>query len=118
MTDKEFYKKMTYKTKCVYDELNSEQTKEMIDLCERYKVFLDLGKTERECVKEAEKAALENGFSRLEEHKELKPGDRVYAINREKNILLAVIGEENMESGLNIVGAHIDSPRLDLKQNP
>ena len=118
MTDKEFYEKISYKQKCVYDELSTEQTKEMIDLCERYKDFLDAGKTERECVKEAEKAALDNGFCRMEKLDSLKPGDRVYTINRDKNILLAVIGEEGLENGINIVGAHIDSPRLDLKQNP
>lgn len=118
MTDKEFYEKISYKQKCVYDELSTEQTKEMIDLCERYKDFLDAGKTERECVKTAEKAALDNGFCRMENLDSLKPGDRVYTINRDKNILLAVIGEEGLENGINIVGAHIDSPRLDLKQNP
>lgn len=118
MTDKEFYEKITYKPKCVYDELNSDETKQMIDLCEKYKSFLDAGKTERECVKEAEKAALENGFCKMEDLDSLKPGDRVYTINRGKNIMLCVIGEEKLEQGLNIVGAHIDSPRLDLKQNP
>lgn len=118
MTDKEFYEKMTYTPKCVYDCLTSEQTKEMIDLCEEYKRFLDAGKTERECVAEAEKAARENGFVPLDDISSLKPGDRVYSINRGKNIMLCVIGEEGAEEGLNIVGAHVDSPRLDLKQNP
>lgn len=118
MTDKEFYDKLTYKQKCVYDELSSEQTKEMIDLCERYKSFLDLGKTERECVNEAKKSAEANGFRPLDEFKTLVPGDKVYTINRDKNIMLAVIGKSGMENGVNIVGAHIDSPRLDLKQNP
>ncbi len=54
----------------------------------------------------------------MEEYSELYPGDKVYYINREKNIYIAVIGEENLEGGINIVGAHIDSPRLDLKPNP
>ena len=62
--------------------------------------------------------ALENGFVSVEEKEKLAPGDKVYFINRDKNILLAVIGEEKCENGFNIVGAHIDSPRLDLKQNP
>lgn len=118
MTDKDFYEKMSYKTKCVYDELTPEQTKEMLDLCEKYKSFLDIGKTERECVSEAEKIAIENGFSKLDDKEKLNPGDKVYTINREKNILLAVIGTDNITDGVNIVGAHIDSPRLDLKQNP
>jgi len=118
MTEKEFYKKITYKPKSVYDELNAEDTKKMLDLCDRYREFLDNGKTERECVQIALADAIKNGFKPLEEYESLKPGDKVYVINRDKNILLAVIGEKGMEEGLNIVGAHIDSPRLDLKQNP
>lgn len=118
MTDKEYYEKMSYKPQCVYDELTSEQTREMLELCDRYREFLDSGKTERECVQISEDAAKKNGFIRLEEVDSLKPGDKVYTINREKNILLAVIGTDSLENGVNIVGAHIDSPRLDLKQNP
>ncbi len=118
MEIKEFYEKLSYKQKCVYDELETDKSKEMIDLCDRYKLFLDIGKTERECVKEVEKIAIENGFSKLEEKTKLNAGDRVYTINRDKNVLLAVIGDQSLTNGVNLVGAHIDSPRLDLKQNP
>lgn len=118
MTNKDFYEKISYKTKIVYDEINTEQAKEMLDLCDRYKGFLDNGKTERECVREALKMAEENGFLPLDKASSLRAGDKVYAVNRDKNILLAIIGKKGLSEGANIVGAHIDSPRLDLKQNP
>ena len=118
MTDKEMYERLRYKSKNAYYEISPEETKKMFDLCDEYRVYLDEGKTERECVKISEKMAIENGFVRLEEKDTLKPGDKVYTINRDKNILLAVVGTAPVEEGFNIVGAHIDSPRLDLKQNP
>ncbi len=118
MTDKELFEDLSYKRKNVYEALDDASRAEMFALCEEYKEFLDKGKTERECVKEAEKMALSNGFVPMESKAELKPGDKVYVINRKKNIFLAVIGSEDIEKGINIVGAHIDSPRLDLKQNP
>lgn len=118
MEQKDIYKKLIYKTKNVYEEMSADARREMMDMCDEYRVFLDNGKTERECVKEAVRLAEENGFVPFKDAESLKPGDRVYFTNRKKNILLAVIGEEDIENGLNIVGAHIDSPRLDLKQNP
>lgn len=118
MTDKELFEKLSYKQKNVYDTLSDTEIKEMLDLSEDYRSFLDNGKTERECVKISEEMARENGFRELSEYESLKPGDKVYVINRKKNILLAVIGEKNITEGINLIGAHIDSPRLDLKQNP
>ena len=118
MNEKEFYKKLAYKTKNVYEQLSADERREMMDMCDEYRVFLDAGKTERECVNEAVKMAEANGFVPFKSKDSLKPGDRIYFINRKKNILLAVIGERDIEEGVNIVGAHIDSPRLDLKQNP
>ncbi len=118
MTDQELFKKLSYKPACVYDILTNEQAKEMLSMADEYRAFLDAGKTERECVCISEKMAVDNGFEKFDEKKSLKPGDRVYTINRGKNILLAVIGSEPIENGINLVGAHIDSPRLDLKQNP
>lgn len=118
MTDKELFEKLSYKQKNVYDTLSDTEIKEMLDLSEDYRSFLDNGKTERECVKISEEMARENGFRELSEYENLKPGDKVYVINRKKNILLAVIGEKNITDGINLIGAHIDSPRLDLKQNP
>lgn len=118
MTDKELLDKLSYKPKNVYELLSTEETKKMLDMCDEYREFLDKGKTERECVKLASCAAIENGFVNIETKEKLVPGDKVYFVNRDKNVLLAIIGEEPCENGFNIVGAHIDSPRLDLKQNP
>ncbi len=118
MTDKELYENLKYTRKNVYKELTDGEKKNMLSLADDYRAFLDNGKTERECVTEAIKLAKENGFVPFEEKVSLKSGDRVYFTNRDKNIMLVVIGSEDIEKGLNIVGAHIDSPRLDLKQNP
>ena len=74
--------------------------------------------TEREIVAQSERIAREHGFRSIDEYTELHPGDKVYFVNRCKNIYLAVIGKRSMEEGLNIIGAHADSPRLDLKPNP
>ncbi len=86
--------------------------------CEGYKAFLDAAKTEREAVKEAVKMAESKGFVLFEIGKKYEKGAKVYFNNRGKTIALAVIGEEKVESGVNITAAHIDSPRLDLKPNP
>lgn len=99
----------------------------VIDDCEREKVFafgegykkyLDEGKTERECVKATVQLAEAAGFKNLDEVETLKSGDKVYAVNKNKGIMLCVMGEKKVSEGVNIVGAHIDAPRLDLKQNP
>ncbi len=118
MTDKELFEKLSYKQKSVYENLTDKEAREMLQLTDEYRTYLDNGKTERECVKISEEMAKKNGFLPLSDFDKLSAGDKVYVINRKKNILLAVIGEDDIESGLNIVGAHIDSPRLDLKQNP
>lgn len=85
---------------------------------EAYKSFLSYGKTERLVVEEAIEMAEKAGFKPLSEFKELKKGDKVYVTNKGKNFLAAVIGEKSLEEGSRILGAHIDSPRLDIKQNP
>ena len=86
--------------------------------CEDYKVFLNQAKTEREAVEYAVGFAKKNGFVPFEKGKKYAAGDRVYSVNRGKALALAVIGDESLEKGCNIVAAHIDSPRIDLKQNP
>ncbi len=87
-----------------------------------YKNFLDEGKTERECVsyfvKEAEKAGYRSLESYMESGEQIKAGDKVYAVNMKKTMVMFQVGTESLEKGMNILGAHIDSPRLDLKQNP
>ena len=90
----------------------------MNGLIERYKSFLDEGKTERECVRRTIALAEANGYRRLESVDSLKCGDKVYVEDYEKAIGLFHIGSEPMEKGMNILGAHIDSPRLDIKMNP
>lgn len=91
-------------------------------LAGKYREFLDLGKTERECVKNIVAIARENGYRDLEEILEkeetLKAGDKIYAVNMGKGVLMMEIGTEDLEKGMLLVGSHIDSPRLDLKQNP
>ncbi len=118
MSEKEIYKKLAYKRKNVYEEIPQKERREMLDFSDSYREFLDLGKTERECFTVAKKMAEENGFEEFKSKKELKAGDRVYFENRKKNLMLCVIGEDDIENGVNIVGSHIDAPRLDLKQNP
>ena len=118
MTDKELMEELSYERKNAYLKMTESEKKEMNELCDGYRVFLDSGKTERECVKEAVKMAKASGFLELDSVDSLKPGDKVYKINREKNIFMAVIGTDDICNGVNIAGAHIDSPRLDLKQNP
>ena len=101
-----------------WEEVNDEEKKNIFTFSDEYMKFLNSAKTEREIIRETEKIARENGFKSLDEYSEVYPGDKVYFINRNKNIYLAVIGTESMEAGINIVGAHADSPRLDLKPNP
>ena len=96
--------------------------KPVFDFCEGYKEFMSLCKTERECtdeiVRQAEKAGFRNLDTVIEKGETLKKGDKVYANNMGKALALFVIGEKPMQEGMRILGAHIDSPRLDLKQNP
>ena len=97
----------------------SESEKEAIyEYCDGYMNFLNKSKTEREIVANAKEMAKAKGFKDINEFEKLNPGDKVYYVNREKNLYLAVIGYESIENGMNIVGAHADSPRLDLKPNP
>ena len=95
-----------------------DSVEEVFDFCEGYKDYISVGKTERLCVEEAKRLAETKGFKPLESFKTLKAGDKVYAINKGKNIACFVIGKKLVEEGLRVLGAHIDSPRLDIKQNP
>ena len=91
---------------------------EIFKFSEGYKKFLDLGKTEREFVNEGIKYIESKGFVSADTKDQLIPGDKIYYVNRGKNLVLAVIGKEDLEKGINYVVSHIDSPRLDLKGNP
>ena len=101
-----------------WEEVSEDEKNAIFTFSDEYMKFLNSAKTEREIIRATEALARQNGFKSLDEYSELYPGDKVYFINREKNIYLAVIGTESMETGINIVGAHADSPRLDLKPNP
>ena len=98
------------------------QKQELNTINEKYKACLNAGKTERECVKLAVKMLEEKGYQSLETYKtannKLKTGDKIYAVCMGKSIAAFQIGKEPLENGMNILGAHIDSPRIDVKQNP
>lgn len=91
---------------------------EVMEYNEGYKDYISKNKTERACVKDSIRLAKEKGFKPLDSFETLKPGDKVYVNNRDKNIALFVIGNKPLTEGMKILGAHIDSPRMDLKQNP
>lgn len=99
-----------------------KEIKELEELCDGYRRFLDAGKTERECVRQIIAQAETAGYRNLEEviaqRCSLNPGDRVYAVHMKKSVALFEIGEKPLAEGMNILGAHIDSPRMDVKQNP
>jgi len=104
--------------KYAFEKYENEKMKVVFDFGEDYKEFLSRSKTERLFTKNAAELAQKFGFRDLKDCKSLKPGDKVFVNNRGKNIGLFIIGKEKLENGLNILGAHIDSPRMDLKQNP
>ncbi|MBO6280888.1 MAG: aminopeptidase [Bacilli bacterium] len=97
---------------------DSKQEKEVMKFAEGYKEFLSASKTERLAVKEAVKRLNEKGFVNVDSVKSVKPGDKVYFVNKNKNVCAFVLGEKKITEGLRILGAHIDSPRMDLKEHP
>ena len=109
---------MLYKKTNGWKNISSEKMEKVFTMGEEYKKVLDLGKTEREFVELATSFAKECGFIDARLKDTLVPGDKVYYLNRHKNIVLAVIGKEDILKGINYIVSHIDSPRLDLKQNP
>lgn len=104
--------------KLAWEKYNDEQINDIMTFNEGYKNYITKGKTERLCVSETVKLAIAHGYKELNEVDILKPGDKVYVTNMKKNIALFVIGKKPLEDGMRILGAHIDSPRMDLKQNP
>ena len=105
-----------------WKDYTKKELKEMEKLCEDYRHFLDDGKTERECVSQSVRIAEQAGYRNLadviEEGGKLTAGDKVYSVNMNKSIALFQIGRQPLEKGMAILGAHIDSPRMDIKQNP
>lgn len=108
--------------KNAWDKYPQESRNALMEFGEKYRQFISGCKTERECTDKFVHMAKNAGFSNLEEiikaNEALKPGDKVYASNKGKGLVMFTIGRQPLEQGMNILGAHIDSPRLDLKQNP
>lgn len=106
----------------IWKKYDAVEVSKVFEMGEDYKKFLSISKTERECNKEIIRRAEEKGFHNIEDYiengKALKPGDKIYADNRGKAVALFIIGKDSITKGMNILGAHIDSPRLDLKANP
>ena len=98
--------------------LSSDEISECYNFAEGYKDYLNKAKTERENVSFVLKMAIENGFTEFDKNKKYVPGDKIYCINRNCNIALAVIGKQGSKNGVKLSIAHIDAPRLDLKPNP
>ena len=102
----------------LYEGISNSDLDACMAFAEDYKTFLDKSKTEREFTENAIEAASSLGFVDIESKKKLKAGDKVYASIKDKGLIMAVIGKKSVSEGFNILGAHIDSPRLDLKPNP
>ena len=111
----ELRKRLVRKPQLVWDVLGPGEKKKVFEFAERYKTFLDSAKTEREAVRLIEDFAKKKGFKDITR---ARVGKRFYKINKNKNIVLAVVGKKPLVSGVNLIASHLDSPRLDLKQNP
>ena len=109
---------LLYKPEHGLDRIGAVEEAEMNDYCEQYKAFLDVSKTERECVVSAIRLAEAKGFRSYTPGMDIAPGDKLYYNNRGKAIMLMVIGQKPLSEGANIGAAHTDAPRLDLKPNP
>lgn len=114
---KELQEQLTWKFPHIA-QADPKQIKQAGKFCIGYKAFLDAGKTERECVIEAVKLLTEAGYKKFDKKGTYEPGDKIYFVNRGKAIVATTFGKEPVKKGLRINGAHIDSPRLDLKPNP
>lgn len=104
--------------KNAWEKYNEEDLKKVENLSKSYMNYIDFGKTERLVTKESVELLKEAGFKDLNSVKSIKSGDKLYLVNRNKNVVAFVIGKEKVIDGLRILGAHIDCPRIDLKQNP
>ena len=118
MTNEELKETLFNAPKNGYVGLTAEQRAEMEAYCKRYAAFMDACKTEREATAWTVEVAEAHGFKPIVPGMSIQPGDKVYYNNRNKSILLAVIGSEDLSKGANICAAHVDSPRMDLKPNP
>ena len=115
---KQLQEKLFDKKEYGFEIITEKEKEKIFKFNEEYIDFLNQCKTERRCTLFIEKYLKENNFINIEETKTLNPGDKVYYINRKKSVYIAIIGTEKLEKGINFIGAHLDSPRLDLKPNP
>ncbi len=119
---KELQDSLTFNWKNAWEVIDENEKGKVFQINEEYKEFLNKGKTEREAAREIIRIAEENGFVSIDEiiKNKIKPtaGTKIYANNKDKSVVLFVLGQEKLEKGMNIIGSHIDSPRLDLKQFP
>ena len=114
----ELKEKLFKNNKSGWENVDEEKRSKIEDVSSKYMNFLNKAKTEREFIKRARELANSNGYKDIMEFESLKPGDKIYFVNREKSMYLAIIGENSIENGIHIIGSHVDSPRLDLKPNP
>ncbi|MBR4287154.1 MAG: aminopeptidase [Clostridia bacterium] len=117
-TVEELKKELFYKPKHAVELVSEDEVAKADEFCEGYKKFLDEAKTEREATERVKNDAIKLGFEEFVAGKKYNAGDKIYFVNRNKSIILAVIGEKSLAEGVKIAAAHIDSPRLDLKPNP
>ena len=115
---KKLQEELFYERKCGWDLVNEEEKEKIFKFSDEYMYFLNKVKTEREATRFIKEILEKNNFKNIEDVEKIYPGDKVYYINREKSMYMAVIGKEDIEKGVNVIGAHIDAPRIDLKPNP
>ena len=118
MSDKNLRDDLFYEQKNGYDLIDTDERIAVEDYCEGYKAYLNVSRTEREAVKEAIALAQEHGFVPFEPGMDIQPGMKLYRSNRGKALLLAVVGKKSLSEGCHVAAAHVDAPRLDLKQLP
>lgn len=118
MAKNKLQEKLCYTNKNMFSKASKEEKAEIFAFCEDYRKFINEAKTEREFCESVCRELERSGFEYLEGKTALMPGDKVYTVNRGKGVVAAVIGSEDITNGINLIGAHIDSPRLDLKPNP
>ena len=116
--NKELRKALFYEQKNGYDLIDTEERLALERYCDGYKQFLDVSRTEREAVREAIRQAEQEGFQEFKAGMSIQPGDKLYRSNRGKSLLLAVVGKKPLAEGCTVAAAHVDCPRLDLKQLP
>ena len=114
----ELKEKLFKNNKSGWENVDEEKRSKIEDVSSKYMSFLNKAKTEREFIKRARELANSNGYKDIMEFESLKPGDKIYFVNREKSMYLAIIGENSIENGIHIIGSHVDSQRLYLKPNP